>query len=190
MSFLSPVRRPGVSNAVNVAPNDTGALVLTATGGIVGWGANSSGVLGNGTTTDSAALVAVVGLPTGAVDLWANSNSQVYALLSDGTVWSWGYTYLGDGSWKSQRSTPAQVAGLSGVRFGAPLTTAMWAAVDSTGILRVWGSNRSGALGLGNTTPQYSPVATSLPVGAPSVASLTMGGCGGSGAGAALLVLS
>jgi alpha-tubulin suppressor-like RCC1 family protein len=91
------------------------AEALVAPGTLLAWGSNSSGQLGDGTTTDRTAPVPVPGLA--GVSAIAAGNGHVLALLSNGTVRAWGNNgngQLGDGT-KNDRSTPAPVPGLTGV---------------------------------------------------------------------------
>jgi hypothetical protein len=81
------------------------------------------------------------------------------ALKTGGTVWAWGYNgsgQLGDGT-LTQRTTPVQVSGLSGVTAiaaGQYYTVAL----KSDGTVWAWGSNASGQLGDGTTIPKTTPV--------------------------------
>jgi alpha-tubulin suppressor-like RCC1 family protein len=82
------------------------------------------------------------------------------ALLSDGTVWAWGCNFngqLGDGT-TTQRTSPVQVTGLSGV---VRAVAAGWfhnLAVMSDGHVWSWGLNDHGQVGDGTTTNRTSPV--------------------------------
>src|SRR4051794_4071484 len=71
-------------NPLSVSP----AAALSGGQSIAGWGGNSSGQLGNGTTTASLTPGAVSSLTT-AIQVSEGSAFSL-ALASDGTVWSWG----------------------------------------------------------------------------------------------------
>lgn len=93
------------------------------------------GAVGDGTTTDRANPVQVVGLTSGVVDVeagvnnypdsagatrWINSSC---AIKTDGTLWCWGYNglgVLGDQTATTPRSSPVQakVDSTNGVTFG------------------------------------------------------------------------
>src|SRR5688500_11976105 len=74
----------------------------------------------------------------------SSGDSHTLALKPEGTVWSWGdnwYGQLGDNS-TTQRSTPVQVSGLSGVievAAGGNFSLAL----KSDGTVWAWGSNGS-----------------------------------------------
>ena len=82
-------------------------------------------------------------------------NGQTVALLSDGTVWAWGNGHLGqlgDGG-KAYSDTPVQVsvpAGVSFIQVSSGGATSY--AVDSTGAIWSWGSDKDGSLGDGSPT--------------------------------------
>jgi alpha-tubulin suppressor-like RCC1 family protein len=84
------------------------------------WGANQSGQLGNGTTTNSDIPVQVSGL-TGIVAIAITEHwmGSVTVLKSDGTVWAWGYNgdgEMGNGT-TTNSDTPVQVSGLTGITY-------------------------------------------------------------------------
>ena len=90
-------------------------------GGAWAWGQNVYGQLGDGTTTQRNAPVRVGGLSSGVQDI-AGGYYHSLALKTDvtgeSTVWAWGnnaYGQLGDGT-TTQRNTPVQVRGISGVQ--------------------------------------------------------------------------
>jgi alpha-tubulin suppressor-like RCC1 family protein len=84
----------------------------------------------------------------------AAADSFNLALLSDGTVASWGgnvYGQLGDNGYKANwelGKSHVQVSGLSGVKAIAAANTHALALM-SDGTVRAWGSNQSGQLGDG-----------------------------------------
>lgn len=62
-SSSTPVPVHGIDNGAAVAVGTGHACALIATGGVECWGANDSGQLGDGTTTNSSTPVAVAGIP-------------------------------------------------------------------------------------------------------------------------------
>ena len=124
------------------------------------WGFNSSGGVGDGTTTDRHTPVAVVGL-TNVVEI-SPSSSHACARLMDGTAKCWGsnsFGVLGDGT-TMPRLTPVEVVGLSnvaGISMGYSHTCA-W--LDD-GTARCWGRNLEGQLGDGTGANSLTPVSVS-----------------------------
>ena len=77
-------------------------------------------------------------------------------------MWTWGdnaYGQLGDGS-ITDRSTPVQVAGLSGI-VAVSASAHHSFALRSNGTVAVWGRNNLGQLGDGTTTMRRTPVSVS-----------------------------
>ncbi|MGI6612082.1 MAG: IPT/TIG domain-containing protein [Candidatus Nanosyncoccaceae bacterium] len=143
---------------------------LTVTNKAYCWGANWSGQLGNGTTTDSATPVAV---SQGAVPAGTTLTSisvghyHTCAVGSNGKAYCWGYNgegRLGDGS-TTDRTTPVAVA-----QGAIPTTTtiskvfaggAHTCAINSQGRVYCWGNGGFGQLGNGSTADRTTPVAVS-----------------------------
>ncbi|GAB3280418.1 hypothetical protein GCM10027589_07340 [Actinocorallia lasiicapitis] len=148
VSGLTGVNRgPG---AVAAGPNH--ALAVKADGTVWAWGENSSGQLGDGTTTTRTTPVQVPGLTN--VVAVATSNAFSLALKSDGTVWAWGANLaggLGDGTTTS-RLVAGQVPGLTGVRTISSNANHA-AAVLSDGTVRTWGMIMYNSTGVMTTTP-------------------------------------
>lgn len=140
--------------------------VAASTGGpgasIVGWGSNGFAQLGDGTTTDRAVPVRVLGEGgAGVLDhvaAIAAGESHSLALLEDGTVWAWGdnsHGQLGDSWAEATATSPVQVVGLDGTGLLSDVT-AISAGGDhslallSSGEVVAWGGNNAGQLGNGN----------------------------------------
>jgi alpha-tubulin suppressor-like RCC1 family protein len=152
----------GVSSATTMSAGEAHGLAIVG-GGVVAWAHNRSGELGNGTTTDSAIPVSVVGL-SNVVGIAAGDANSV-AVLGDGSVWTWGHNAtgeLGNGS-TTDRSTPGPVTGLGSgagvVRVAAGGSHVL--ALKSDGTVLAWGNNHSGELGNGTTTDSPTPVTVS-----------------------------
>jgi len=144
----------GLTGVSAVAAGGDHSLALNNDGMVWVWGYNSSGQLGDGTTTDKSSPVQVPGL-TG-VSAIAAGDEHSLALKIDGTVWAWGnneYNQLGDGT-TTQRSNPVQVPDLTGVSAVAAGYRCSLA-LKSDGTVWAWGWNHCGQLGDGTTTDAF-----------------------------------
>jgi alpha-tubulin suppressor-like RCC1 family protein len=158
----SAVQMSGVSDATQVSGGASHSLVLHANGTVTAQGYNFYGQLGDGTSQESTAPVAVKNL-TNVVEVDAGYEHSL-ALLADGTVMAWGentYGELGVGAskiggggpeecgpfWVCSR-VPVQVPGLSDVvAITADLRTSYALLADGT--VMAWGYDRYGQLGDG-----------------------------------------
>jgi len=132
-------------------------LLLMSDRSVLAYGSNESGQLGDGTTTDSDAPVAVSGLT--AVIALAAGDAHTLALDAGGNVWVWGSNasgQLGQGG-NSGSSIPIDIAGLANiaqVSAGADHSLAL----DAGGNVWAWGGNGVGQLGDGTQTGRSIPV--------------------------------
>jgi alpha-tubulin suppressor-like RCC1 family protein len=182
---------PSGVTATAVTAGASHTCALTSAGGVLCWGGNRGGQLGDGTTADSSSPVAVSGLG-GPVVAIASHAAHTCALTSAGGVECWGENFggkLGAGTWTGPEqcgpsgfpcsTVPVQVIGLdsgvAAVAVGGGHTCAMTA----IGGVLCWGDNSSGELGVGTKEGHPSPVTVS---GLPGVWELSVSPAGaGSG---------
>jgi alpha-tubulin suppressor-like RCC1 family protein len=178
-----PVVVPGVSAVRAVAAGSYFSLALTRDGRVWGWGENTWGQLGNGTTGYSSTPTPVHGLRN--VVAIAAGDSHALALRANGSVWSWGLDTDGQlgtgtdcGAHQCFSWTATRVIGLPHVAVisaGAQNS----AAIDSSGHLFIWGDNGSGELAQGTSCQQDgSGCISDLPVrvnGLPKLMAVSIG---------------
>src|SRR6478735_5753850 len=156
-----PVVAPGDANLVTITGGGSHTLALTGTGGVLAWGGNSSGQLGDGTNDGTGTPQAVTGLSSGVAQVAASMYDASYARKTDGSVVSWGSNNngeLGDGTTTS-RATPVAVTGLGGPTAEIAAGGFYGLAAMADGSVRAWGSNALGNFGNGTTTSSTSAVA-------------------------------
>jgi len=144
-----------------VSQGDYHGCALTATGGVVCWGYNAQGQVGDGTTTNRLTPVQVTGLNSGVTQLVAG-DYHTCAITSAGTAMCWGSNAsgeLGDGT-TTNRLTPVQVTGLTGVARLSAGQGFTCARLD-TGAVKCWGKGADGRLGDGLNTNSNVPVQVS-----------------------------
>ena len=154
----TPVPATGLPGQVRqVAAAYFTSAALLADGTVWAWGADESGVLGNGATGGTVTTPQQVpGLSS--VTQISLGVGDAYALRSDGTVWAWGYNnsgQLGIGNTLNIYQ-PVQVTGLTGITQ-VSAGTGYVLARRSDGTVWAWGANSAGELGDGTTANHLVP---------------------------------
>ena len=158
----APVAVKSLSSGVlALAAGSEHTCAVTAAGGVVCWGENSRGELGDDSTTDRHAPVDVKGLSSGVVALAAASR-HTCARTAAGAVVCWGNNgsgQLGDGSYVESH-VPIAVKGLPSTVTAIAAGGGHTCAVTSAGALLCWGDNGSGELGIDSmaSSPLPAPV--------------------------------
>jgi alpha-tubulin suppressor-like RCC1 family protein len=143
-----------------------GGGASAATSGTTVYRFGAPGSLGAVTQMESATPIAVAGIKGKVVQI-ATSNSDSYALTSDGAVWAWGvdnYGELGNGTVSPDSVQAVRVSFPAGVRIAAlpnPMPFDGGLAIDSTGHAWGWGLDASGDLclpGLARLRPERLPL--------------------------------
>jgi alpha-tubulin suppressor-like RCC1 family protein len=162
----------GVRATAVSAEEETSLARTSGGGGLFGWGDNSLGQLGDGTTTSSDTPVSIPILLHGPslghlVSLFGGCGHTV-ALFSSGKVLAWGsnvFGQLGDGT-TTGSDTPVAVmlppsAKVTAISAGCATSYAL----TRNGHILAWGLGAIGELGDGSTTSSDTPVRVDLPGG-------------------------
>ena len=159
----APVAVSGLESGVSaIVANGQFSCALTSAGGVMCWGSNFRGQLGDGKADDSWTPVAVVGLDSGVSAITAGEY-HACAVLNSGAVECWGANEVGElGNGKTKDSSkPVPVAGLGGqaiaVTGGYQHTCVLTAVPD----IECWGANDFGSLGDGTADGSLTPVVVS-----------------------------
>lgn len=151
---ITPLKTLVISDVVQISAGTEFTIALKADGTVWGWGTNTSGQLGNGSTAMSQTLPAQIGVGVaGFNNIIAISagESHAMALRSDGTVWVWGsndWGQVGNGMFGGNQLLPVQNNALSGVAQ-VSAGSVHNVAVKSDGTFWTWGSNAFGQAGNG-----------------------------------------
>ena len=154
----TPVRVVGLSSGVvEVAPGGRHTCALLDTGGVMCWGDNSYGQLGNGSTNDFESIpTAVTGLLSGVVTVSAGY-VHTCAVLDSGGAMCWGedrFGQLGDGGANTDQIIPVEVTGIPNHVVAVSAGSLHTCALLDTGSLMCWGDNNCHQLG--NEGDDYS----------------------------------
>lgn len=156
-----PVKVVNLTNVVAIAAGGYHSLALNANGSVWGWGRNDYGQLGKGAASNYELTPALVSVP-GKVLSVAAGEFHSLALMTDGTIAAWGYSFYGQVGNGAPIQTAGQinskallVKGFGGV--GIQLKNHSLA-VSANGSVWSMGDNRFGQLGDGTTVNVTKPV--------------------------------
>ena len=138
------------------------ARLATSTSGVVAWGDNEGGQLGQGDTATRPHATKVPALGSSPVVAVSAGYLSSLALEADGTVWSWGHNDNADLGRASHEtcndyrcsSMPGQVKGLppiSAIAMGNSSSLVL----ARNGTVWAWGDNRYGQFGNGTTNARH-----------------------------------
>jgi alpha-tubulin suppressor-like RCC1 family protein len=180
----SAIPIPGLSSVIGVSAGYSHSMALLSNGTAMAWGGDSYGELGaegkelgSGQSRARSYVPIPVRALTNAIQLSA-ANKYSAALLSNGTVMTWGRNTegeLGNGTIGegTSKSIPGLVPGLSNVTAisagGGFNDRGHVLVVLSNGKVMAWGDNGYGELGNGTTTTSDVPVEVSGLTGAKGV---------------------
>ena len=161
----TPVAVSGLTDVKSIAESDGTVCAVLGDGGVVCWGENRIGELGNGNKEPepaaSSSPSSVVGI-NNAVAVGAHFQGFC-ALLSDGTIKCWGSNQeglLGSGSTKMYSTTPQTVTGITNAT-GLSTSIDSQCALLAGGSIDCWGGGYEGDLGDGSTENSSVPVRVS-----------------------------
>jgi serine/threonine-protein kinase len=178
---LEPVPVAGLAGAVGLTGGWTNGYALMADGTVQGWGLGDEHQLGAVPDPVVRNAPAPINGLSGVREVSGGSGTG-FALLTDGTVMTWGrgdQGQLGNGTTPSAGADPAPVGGLNGVTAVSGGYTNGYALLTD-GTVMAWGQGDHGQLGNGTTANSSLPVPVT---GLTRVAAIA----GGSGTGYALL---
>lgn len=137
----------GTADWEAVAGGNNFTLAIKTNGTLWGWGKNSYGQIGNGSTGADVYSPVQIGTDTDWKMVAASGKNNSFAIKTDGTLWAWGYNSFGG----LIVNTPTQVGTDNNWKIVATLDDSHYA-IKTDGTLWAWGDNIAGQLGIGNNS--------------------------------------
>jgi alpha-tubulin suppressor-like RCC1 family protein len=158
-SRQTPVTVLNITSASAVACGTQHTAVLLADGTVRTFGINIFGTLGVNDTTNRSTPVQVWGISSSATGV-AGGGNHTAVLLANGTVLTFGYNTTGQLGVNdtTQRNTPVQVFGISSSATAVACGQYYTAVLLANGMVRTFGANNYGQLGVNDTTSRLTPV--------------------------------
>jgi alpha-tubulin suppressor-like RCC1 family protein len=171
-----PVDVSGLTSNVTALATgwDGHTCALTTSGGVLCWGNNSNGQLGDGSLIGQATPQNVSGLTSGITTIMAGGRHTCAITTATGMK-CWGANsdgQLGDGSF-FDHATPQNVSGLTSGVVGMATGGNHTCAIMINGTAKCWGNNYNGQVGDGTYRYRNTPVVVTGLMGA--VSALTAG---------------
>jgi hypothetical protein len=139
---LGPGSPSGLPAVTQIGSGGGDSIVILPSGGVLAWGLNNHGQIGNGTKASEPPCYCVPAPTPVSLDgpLKVDSGGEhVVALLADGTLRAWGYNYygtLGTGS-SGDSPVPVSVPGIAGASDGIASESNSYAIIGPSQALRV-----------------------------------------------------
>lgn len=164
-----PVKAPAGVSFVKLQASNFSSLAMGNDGTLYGWGNNSSGQLGNGSSIPSSHVPSAVDTPAGvAFTDFSIGGTQSLALADNGTFYAWGDNSRGQLG--NNSNTPSLVpipidlpTGMDFTQIKAGLVHSL--ALSPNGAIYSWGFNIFGQLGNGTTSDSSVPTPVDAPTG-------------------------
>jgi alpha-tubulin suppressor-like RCC1 family protein len=146
-----------VKNWLRVSCGDSHTMAIKTDGSLWGWGANLIGQIGLPQLANFSSPVQSAFATTDWYQVACGTNYTL-ALKKNGTLWAWGYNYLGQlgNNTETSTSTPVQIG--SGIWNQIASGYGLSAGILNDGSLYTWGFNGYGSLGDNTIINRSSPV--------------------------------